>query len=123
MQVCYFPPLFIRILTLPSDFKKKVDRRLHLRCASMRRCFRYEVYSDLKLDIRILLSCSVYARQQLFRLSYSTVWYTALLIDLAHKLLGVANVELHNHEEFLLCETSVTRALHFYLRMVGIIRL
>ncbi len=23
MQVCYFPPLFIRILTLPSDFKKK----------------------------------------------------------------------------------------------------
>ncbi len=24
MQVCYFLPLFIRILTLPSDFKKKL---------------------------------------------------------------------------------------------------
>lgn len=85
----------------------------------MRRCFRYEIYSDLELDIRILHSFLVYARHRLFRLLYSTVGLPLFPIGLAHLLPGSANGELYDNGEFLPHGTSVTGALRFYLRMVG----
>lgn len=74
IQVCYFSPLFMLILTLSRNFiKKQINGFSWGLSTAMHRPFCYEIYSDLELDIQILSSFLVYAHHQLFQLLYSMV--------------------------------------------------